>query len=113
MVRNDACCSEEGESEEKNAFFLAFWASVSDALSSPDEGAVPSDSVSSSSSWEEALSDLLPVSSDVARGSSSLWLSSASSCSETAVSSSVAFSSPSDSRLYTSLPSSSALSLSS
>ncbi len=48
-MRNDAWCSGEGTSEEKNAFFLALWASVSDALSSPDEEAAPSDSVASSS----------------------------------------------------------------
>jgi hypothetical protein len=49
MVRNDACCSEEGASEEKNAFFLAFWTSVSDALLSSDEEAALSYSDSSSS----------------------------------------------------------------
>ena len=110
-MRNDAWCSGEGTSEEKNAFFLALWASVSDALSSPDEEAAPSDSVASSS-WEWALSDSLPVSSDVARGSSPLWPSSASSYPGTAVSSSVASSSSWDSRFSTSLSSSSELSLS-
>jgi hypothetical protein len=50
IVRNDACCSEEGASEEKNAFFLAFWTAVSDALLSSDEEATLSDSESFSSS---------------------------------------------------------------
>jgi hypothetical protein len=47
-VRNDACCSEEGASEEKKAFFLAFWSSVSDALLSSDKEAELSDSDSDS-----------------------------------------------------------------
>lgn len=37
MVRNDEWYSGDVASEEKNAFFLAFWTSVSDALSSPEE----------------------------------------------------------------------------
>ena len=80
-------------SEEKNAFFLAFWTSVSDALSSSDDEGVLSDSFSS---CEFASSDSLPVSSDVAKGSSSLWSSSSSSYSRTVASSSVESSSLSD-----------------
>jgi len=81
-------------SEEKNAFFLAFWTSVSDALPSSDEEGVLSDS-DSFSSCEFASSDSLPVSSDVAKGSSPLWSSSLS-YSRTVASSSVGSSSLSD-----------------
>jgi hypothetical protein len=82
-------------SEEKNAFFLAFCPSVSDALSSSDEEGVLSDS-DSFSSCEFASSDSLPVSSDVANGSSPLWSSSSSSYSRTETFSSVGSSSLSD-----------------
>lgn len=79
-------------SEEKNAFFLAFWTSVSDALSSSDEEGVLSDS-ECFSSCEFASSVSLPVSSDVARGSSPLWSSRSSSYSRTVAFSSVGSSS--------------------
>ena len=93
-MRNDACCSEEGASEEKNAFFLAFWASESDALLSSDKDAELSHSDSDSFSTSElSLSDSSPVSSDVANGSSSFWSSSALSGSRTAVSPSLGSSS--------------------
>jgi hypothetical protein len=73
-------------SEEKNAFFLAFWTSVSDALSSSDEEGVLSDP---DSSCEFSSSDSLPVSSDVAKGSSPLWSSSSSEASSSVGSSSL------------------------
>ena len=81
-------------SEEKNAFFLAFWTSDSDPLSSSDEEGVLSGPVSFSS-CEFASSDSLPVSSDVAKGSSPLS-SSSSSDPRTVASSSVGSPSASD-----------------
>lgn len=75
-------------SEEKNAFFLAFWTFVSDALSSSDEEGVLSDS-DSFSSCEIPSSESLLVSSDVAKGSSPLWSSSSSVASSSVGSSSL------------------------